>query len=441
MLSKLKAYIRENELFQTGDRIIVTVSGGIDSVVMLDCLMKLGYSCSVAHCNFHLRGDESDGDEQFVRSLAEKYSIAVFVKHFNTAEYSENQRVSIQMAAREMRYDWFEELRIEQGYDCISTAHNKNDVAETFLLNLSRGTGIQGLTGIKCKSGRLVRPMLFASREEIRNYALKSNIDWREDSSNASSKYSRNKIRINIIPLFEEINPRFVDTLSENMKKLGEAEEIYLATIREKRSKYIKREPGFVWISLSDLKGLRPLETWIYELLSDFNFSQGVINDIVRSLDGPPGRQFYSSTHRLVKDRERLIIHPLREEVKRKYYIEDPYREISDPVKLEMDVIPFSKDFQIPKSPSFACLDLDKLEFPLILRRWEAGDYFRPLGMKNMKKLSDFFIDIKLPLPEKENAWIVQSGSEIAWIVGLRIGDNFKIGPDTKRILKISRTL
>ncbi len=438
MIGRLKSHIYDNDLFHKNDRIIVTVSGGIDSIVLFDLLLKLGFDCCIAHCNFHLRDQESDGDEQFVRELSEKNGTPLFVKNFDTAEYSENNKMSIQMAARELRYDWFEELRQEQGFDWIATAHNKNDVIETFLLNLTRGTGIQGLTGIKSKNGRLIRPLLFASREEIKTYALSNNLDWREDSSNTSVKYSRNKIRHNIIPLFEEINPRFVETLADNIRKLRESEEIYISAIREKRHEYIVREAGFSWIPLAELVKLHPIDTWAFELLRDFNFTPGVITDIIRSLDSASGKQFFSSTHRLVKDREKLIIHPIREENLRRFYIENPYCEISEPIRLEMEVVQNSENFSIPSGNSIACLDLDRLEFPLLLRKWEVGDYFRPLGMSNMKKLSDFFIDIKLSLPEKENTWILQSGSEIAWIVGLRIDNHFKIRPDSKKILKIS---
>ncbi len=438
MLGRIKSYIYEHELFRKGDRIILTVSGGIDSIAMLDLLLKQGYTCCIAHCNFQLRKEESDGDEEFVRSLAEKYGIPIFVRRFETSEYAEINKISVQMAARELRYDWFEELRQEQFYDWIATAHNKNDIIETFLLNLSRGTGIQGLTGIKNKSGRLIRPLLFASREEIKKYAVSNDLDWREDSSNASTKYSRNKIRHNIIPLFEEINPKFSDTLVDNIRKLRESEDIYISAIREKRNEFIFREAGYSYIPLNVIIGLQPIDTWVYELLRDFNFTQGVVNDIIRSLDGPTGKQFFSVSHRIVKDREKLLIHPIREENYKRFYIEDPYREISEPIPLEMDVIVNSPDFRIPSTPEIACLDFDLLEFPLMLRKWEAGDYFRPLGMKNIKKLSDFFIDIKLSIPEKENTWILQSGNEIAWIVGLRIDDHFKIRPDSKKILKIS---
>ena len=438
MLGKLKSNISDQNLFHIRDRILVTVSGGIDSVVLLDSLVKIGYSCCIAHCNFQLRNEESDGDETFVRALADKYGIPILVKKFETADYAESGKISIQMAARELRYDWFEEQRLENKCDWVVTAHNKNDVIETFLLNLSRGTGIQGLTGIKPKSGRLVRPLLFASRDDIKKYALANNLDWREDSSNASSKYSRNKIRLNIIPLLEEINPKFSDTMVENMRKLKEAEEIYIEAIHEKRGEYIIRESGYSYIPLNKVIKLRPIETWVYELLSDFNFTQSLVNEIVRSLDGPSGRQFFSSTHRLVKDREKLIIQPLKEEIARKYYVESPDSEINEPIKLEFELISRTTDFKIPSSTKIACLDYDLTVFPLIIRKWEAGDYFRPLGMENMKKLSDFFIDKKFSLPEKENTWILQSGSEIAWIIGHRIDDKFKIRPETQNILKIT---
>ncbi|MCB8999593.1 MAG: tRNA lysidine(34) synthetase TilS [Bacteroidales bacterium] len=438
MLERLRTFINEHDLFHKDDRLLLTVSGGIDSVVLLDLLVKLGYDCGIAHCNFHLRNEESDGDEKFVRELGDSYGIHVYVRNFETAEYAEGNRLSIQMAARELRYDWFEEIRQQEGFDWITTAHNKNDVSETFLLNLSRGTGLQGLTGIKYKSGRLIRPLLFATRDEIKSYALSAGLDWREDSSNASLKYSRNKIRHSLIPLFEEINPKFTDTLAENIQRLKEAEEIYLDAILKVRNNVIHREKGLVWIFINDVAALNPIETWMYEILKEFNFTSSVVNDIIRSLDGPAGRQFFSSTHRLVKDREKLILQLITEENQRRYYIEKENGIILEPLKLKTEIFERSHDFIIPANPDTACLDLDTLEFPLVLRRWETGDYFCPLGMRSMKKLSDFFIDLKLSIPQKENTWILQSGNEICWVIGHRISDNFKILAHTKNILKIS---
>lgn len=438
MLKGFRSYIIENQLCSPDDRILATVSGGIDSIVLVDLFISAGYFCGIAHCNFKLRGEESDEDEFFVRELARRYEVPFFSKSFDTSEYAEMNNLSIQMAARELRYEWFEELRQEQGYDFIATAHNKNDILETFLLNLARGTGIHGLTGIKNKSGKIIRPLLFASREEIKNYSIACSLEWREDSSNSSLKYNRNKVRNLILPLFDQLNPKFTETMSENILRLYETEEIYNKAIHEKKKEILIKEPDYFYISIEELRSLTPLKTWLYELLQDFDFTAPVVSDIIDGLESSPGRQFYSKTHRLVKDRYKLIIHPIKPVSHKKYYIEDPYREVNEPVSLDMDVVTIGYNYKLPKNPSIACLDLDKLQFPLIIRKWEQGDYFRPFGMKSMKKLSDFFIDIKLSIPEKENTWLLTSGREIIWIIGIRIDDRFRIGPDTKRMLKIT---
>lgn len=438
MLNNFKSYIIENQLCLKSDRILIAVSGGIDSVVLLDLFVQSGYFCGIAHCNFKLRQAESDGDEIFVKELAKRYDIPVFSKSFETSEYAQINRLSIQMAARELRYDWFEEIRLEQGFDFVATAHNKNDILETFLLNLVRGTGIHGLTGIKNKTNALIRPILFASREDIKTYARSQSLNWREDSSNSSLKYSRNKVRHQILPLFDQLNPKFTDTMIENIQRIREAEVLYNQAIEEKKQAMIIKESGFAYISIDKLKSLSPLKTWLYELLQDFNFTSHVVSDIIDSLDSTPGRQFFSITHRLVKDRDKLIIHPIKATSYKKFYIEDPYRDITEPVNLDMDVLPVNDDFELSKDASIACLDLDKLEFPLIIRKWEQGDYFRPFGMKNMKKLSDYFIDMKLSILEKENLWLLTSGPEIVWIIGLRIDDRFRISSGTKKVLKIT---
>jgi tRNA(Ile)-lysidine synthase len=438
VLNRFKSYITDNNLCSVDDRILVTVSGGIDSVVLLDLFIQAGYFCGIAHCNFNLRGSESDGDESFIRELANRYEIPVFCKTFETLEYAEINKLSVQMAARELRYDWFEDLRQEQGYDLVSTAHNKNDILETFLINLSRGTGIHGLTGIKSKTSTIIRPLLFASREEIKEYALAHSIEWHEDSSNSTLKYSRNKIRHQILPVFEQLNPKIGDTMIENIQRLSEAEEIYNQAIEQKKEEILIKEAGFISISIEKLKLLSPLKTWLYELLQDYNFSPPVISDIIASLDSISGRQFFSTTHRIVKDRNKLVIDTIKMSSNRKFYIEDPYRGINDPVMLEMDVLTVNDKFEFSRDTSVAFLDLDLLEFPLIIRKWEQGDYFHPLGMQNIKKLSDFFIDLKLSIPQKENLWLLTSGPEIIWVIGLRIDDKFRVGPMTKRVLKIA---
>ena len=438
MVNKFQSFIQENRLCSQTDRILLAVSGGIDSVVMAKLFNQTGYYCGIAHCNFNLRGEESYQDQIFVQHLAEELSIPFFVTYFNTEEYAENNHISIQMAARQLRYEWFEELRVEQGFDYIATAHNKNDEAETFFINLSRGTGIRGLTGIQVKTGTIIRPILFLERDEIVEYAESADLKWRDDSSNSLTKYSRNKIRQNIIPVFKDMNPSFLQTMKENMTRLKEIEDIYLHSLEKVKKEIIYRDKEITLIPVNEIKKLTPCLTWTFELLRDYDFSAPVVSDIVKNFDAKPGKQFYSSTHRLVKDRDNLIIHPLKDEVFKRYYIEDPSQVVREPLKIELEIVSgFSFD-EIPRNPSVAWLDLDLLEFPLMIRKWETGDFFMPLGMDKMKKLSDFFIDNKISLPEKENTWLLISGDKIAWIIGKRIDDRFRINPDTKRVLQCS---
>jgi len=437
LLTLFQSYINKHNLFSKNDKILLTISGGIDSVVMLDLFIRAGYSCAIAHCNFKLRGEESDQDEIFVRELAEKNHIPFYTTSFRTEEYAENNRISIQMAARELRYDWFEDLREKLHYDYVATAHNKNDVVETFFINLARGTGIRGLSGIPPKSGTVVRPLLFLEREDIEEYAKADNLSWREDSSNSQTKYSRNKIRHFIIPGFLELNPGFVDTMWDNINRLREIEGIYLNSLERMKKEIVIKGKEFAWIPINEINKLEPLFTWLYELLIDFDFSAHVVRDIARNLDTGSGKQFFSPTHRLVKDRDKLIIHPLKNTISKRFYIDDPAQDLSDPLQLELSIITEFDKSEIPKDPHIAWFDLDQLEFPLMIRKWEAGDYFMPLGMNNMKKLSDFFIDNKFSLPEKENTWLLVSGTKISWVIGKRIDNRYKVSPETTRILQI----
>jgi len=437
MIDRFKSFIRENHLIRKSDKILLTVRGGIDSVVMLDLFIKTGYSCGIAHCNFGLRGAESDEDEDFVRHIAYQYGIRFFYKRFNTEEYAEDQSISIQMAARKLRYDWFEKIRREQSFDFIATAHNQDDVLETFFINLSRGSGIRGLTGIKVISGRIIRPMLFAPRNMIEEYAQENSISYREDSSNASDKYIRNKIRHKILPLFEVINPSFRAVLIETIQKLRDAESIYTDEINLRRNEIVSEKDEIITISLDRLRDLPQHKTYLFEFLSEYHFTPKQIADIDESVNAASGKQFFSTTHRLVKDRSKMIITPIGDEEYRKFYIPEGTGQIFEPVHLEFIIIDKTPGFRIPSEPNIACLDYDLLSFPLLIRKWQSGDYFRPLGMKHRKKLSDFLVDQKISIVDKENLWLLLNNEDIVWVINQRIDERYKITPGTKQILMI----
>ena len=437
MLKNFIEYIEANSLCRATDRILVTVSGGIDSVVLLDLFHASGFETGVAHCNFHLRGEESDGDAAFVKSLATSYASEYHEKDFQTEQYAREEGISIQMAARDLRYQWFEEIRAAFKYDLIATAHNQDDILETFFINLSRGTGIRGLSGIPAKAGKLIRPLLFASRKKILAYTETKDIAYREDSSNASDKYLRNKIRRQLIPMLEEQNPSFRKSLIGTIDNLLETEKMFAEEMARTKKKLLVYKGESVSIRIADLEKLEYRKTVLYEILAEFNFRSASIEDIIRSLRGPSGKKFFSPTHRLVKDRKDLIITTINEDKSRKYYIELYMGQINDPLDLEWIIVDHTRDFHIPKDPNVACLDLDLLNFPLILRHWQKGDYFQPFGMQGMKKMSDFLIDAKVSLPDKENIWLLASGQKIVWVVGHRIDDRFRITTSTKQVLLI----
>lgn len=439
MKKLLQEYIDKKSICTKTDRILVGVSGGIDSVCLLHLLHELEYRIAIAHCNFQLRSEESDQDELFVRNLSEEYSIPFYSTQFETKEIAQSEGISIQMAARDLRYEWFEEIRMKHGYDYIAIAHNKNDVSETFLTNLTRGTGIKGLTGIKEKSGNIIRPLLFAGRTEIENYITIKNLDYREDSSNKTTKYSRNLIRHEIIPLFEKINPRFQDTLIENMSRLKETEAIYLQQINSKISELTIIQDDLILIEISKLKELKPLYTYLFELLNPLGFSKTQINDIIDALDSTSGKQFFSLTHRILKDRNYIIITEISAIKTKSYFIDLDVNELLTPIHLEISKYEKTNAFEIIKDKNIGLFDLDLIDFPLTLRKWQKGDYFMPLGMSNLKKVSDFFIDQKLSILEKEDTWILESNNKIVWIIGYRIDERFKISDNTKNILKIAR--
>ncbi len=437
MIEAFKKYLDQKKLCSKGEDIMLAVSGGIDSVVMTDLFCSAGYSCSILHCNFGLRDAESDGDEAFVRSLAARYEIPVFVKRFETEEYASENGISIQMAARELRYRWFDEMAEKQQAEHIATAHNMNDSVETVLLNLTRGTGIKGLSGIPVINGKYIRPLLFASRHEIGGYCKENKLQYREDSSNTSRKYNRNKIRHDLLPIFEEINPAFIRTMNDNIRRFEESHQIYSEQVMQKKNELFSYLSTHIEINLEALKCLEPISTWLFELFSEFGFSMDQCVNIGKILDSDSGKQFISPTYRLFKDRDKLLLYKSEDASFQRYYIDSPESRATLPFSMDIEVLEKSQLADFPDSPNIAVLDLEKINFPLILRKWQHGDYFFPLGMEQMKKVSDFFIDNKVPVPVKDRTWIMTSGKKIVWIMGHRIDNRYRITPDTKTVLKL----
>jgi len=437
MIQRFIKFINDNHLFNQADTVLVGVSGGIDSVVLLDLLDKAGFSVAIAHCNFRLRVAESDGDERLVGELARKYDVPVFKTSFDTVEYAREHKISIEMAARDLRYEWFETIRSSHHFDCIAVAHHRDDQLETFFLNLARGTGLTGLTGMHPLNGRIVRPLLFASRDEIEKYRHENFLDFREDASNQSLDYQRNKIRHTLLPVTDTLNPSFREGLIRTMSYLDDVSKVYDRAIQQTWERVAIRKDNDYLISIAELKLLDPLPTYLFEFLKSFGFNSMVVADIVSSLDGGSGKQFISPSHRLVRDRESLILMPLLTENRKQFYLEEGMKELMIPVHLKISFSEKKEKFKIPDSQFVACIDRDRIQFPLLIRRWQQGDYFKPLGMSGFKKVSDFFIDSKLSLPEKENVWILANGEQVVWIIGHRLDDRYKITAGTQNMIRI----
>jgi len=441
MLHRFTSFIKEQSLFNPFNRILLAVSGGLDSMVMAELFHRTGFRFGIAHCNFQLRGDESDQDEQFVESLASRYEVPVYSTRFCTADYADIRKISIQMAARELRYAWFEEIRHQEGFDLVATAHHLDDQVETLFINLLRGTGIAGLHGIPVKNGKVIRPLLFAWRSEILSFAGKYNISFREDSSNNSVNYTRNRIRHQLIPLLKSIDPDYARQLTSTINRIRESESILDTLVEKKRKKLLKKVNGKWVIAVPELRKLKPLQSWMYELLSPMEFNEATIQAIIQTLSQDSGKIFYSPSYRIVKDRDQLIITTYSrgtpDDIHKMYQIDEVTREIDDPVHLTLTSIPMDKGYQISAAKNRATLDQSKLTFPLTLRKWKPGDHFNPLGMKKRKKLSDFFIDEKISIPDKEDCWLLCSGQRIVWVVGHRIDHRFRVSARTKTLLVV----
>ncbi|WP_321375360.1 tRNA lysidine(34) synthetase TilS [uncultured Draconibacterium sp.] len=428
--------IKEKQLIKPEQKVLLAISGGIDSMVLLHLFERSGFEYGIAHCNFRLRDAESDGDEVFVHEQVEQHGTPAHFETFDTKEYAALKGISIEMAARELRYGFFERVRKEYEYDLIVTAHHQDDLIETFFLNLSRKTGIKGLTGIKEKKGKLLRPLLFASREDIEKYAAEHYVPYREDSSNNEVVYQRNFLRHKILPLFSELNPAFKKNFMASVDNLKAAYEVYESAIGNEIHEVLTVEREQSVISISALQNSPHSKTVLLEILAGFGFNSSVVDTVYQSLETLSGKQFFSKTHRLVKDRDVLFIQELTTDEDRVYYIEEDDMELFAPFDISIERLD-AKDFTIIKEANIACIDMDEVEFPLLMRKWQQGDYFQPLGMTGFKKVSDFFIDQKIPLHEKENTWLLCSGKKIVWIMGQRLDNRFKVTPATKQVLKI----
>jgi len=430
-------FTRNKGLFDSSDRILIAVSGGIDSMTLLHLMAHASIPGGVAHCNFSLRGSESDEDERFVGEQAKQLGYLFHTIRFDTSKYALDHHCSIQMAARDLRYEWFERLRKDHGYTLIALAHNLNDRIETFFINLSRGTGVAGLGSISPRQGVLIRPLLFATRAMITDYVRQQHLAFREDSSNQKDDYTRNYLRHHILPEFKDYFPSFEEIMAENMDKFSEAALIYRHAVRETLERMITRQDRVMHLDIQSLLRFPAPQAILYEWLKPCGFSNHIADSVLSALETDPGKQFFSPTHRLVCDRSDLLLEEQTSPETKIYYIEEFVQSVTDPVALKFSVSEKTESF-LPKGDSrMAWLDYEALQFPLILRKWRNGDYFCPLGMKSLKKVSDFFINEKISRIDKEKVWMLCSGDEIVWIVGRRIDHRYRVTPSTRNILKV----
>jgi len=471
LLPDFLKFIDGQQLFQPKQRLLLAVSGGLDSMVLVDLCRRAGIDFGIAHCHFGLRGAESDGDAAFVHERAKELKVPVFIRSFDTRAYMAEHSVSVQVAARELRYAWFRELAaaVWEEVDgewaavsgepsaidstdkaarpspftappqptCILTAHHRDDHIETVLINFFRGTGIAGMHGIRAKQENLVRPLLFASREQLHTYAVEQNLSWREDSSNTETKYLRNALRLEVLPAMEKVFPGVRKALHENAQRFAEVEQLYRKAVEEQLLRLQERRGQEVRIPVRRLRKATPLDTLIWELMRPYGFGTAQTAGLRALLDSPSGRYLQSATHRVVRHGAWLLVAPLTATDTSVYVLDEKEQGSISFGNHLLEWRQVNKPEHISADASMALLDARLVDFPLILRRWKPGDYFYPLGMRKKKKLARFFIDSKLSKLQKEEIWVLESHKRIVWIAGHRIDDRFKMTPPTRRVLEL----
>lgn len=453
LLKEFEQYIKQQNLFNTKDKLLLAVSGGVDSVVLCELCRRAGFDFFIAHCNFQLRAAESERDENFVRELGKKYAVEVFVKKFDTEKYAADNKCSIQVAARELRYAWFDEILNDVKNNFVSktgkqpatvvwllTAHHANDNIETLLLNFFKGTGISGLHGILPKQKNICRPLLFAKKETLLAFANENQLPFVEDSSNASNKYARNYFRNELIPGLQKVFPQVEENLLDNIERFSEIEVAYLQFINQQKKGLMENKGNEVHIPVLKLLKAKPLKSIVFEIIKDFGFTAHQTGEVIGLLTSESGKYIPSASHRIIKNRNWLIISPNKSTEAINILVEETSKKIKfQPGTISFDIITSDKfSGHIQTANYIAQLDAGEIKFPLLLRKWKAGDYFYPLGMNRKKKLSRFFIDQKLSITQKENTWVLEMDKKIIWVVGMRIDNRFKVKSNTKKILQVT---
>ena len=428
MKNKFLENIKKNNLFSEEDKLIVAISGGADSVALAILLNECNFPIIFAHCNFNLRNEESDEDEYFVKKLAKKLDLECYVESFETEKFAKQNKISIQMAARQLRYSWLEKIRMETNSKYISVAHHKDDDIETYFINLIRGSGIRGFLGMKEKKNKIIRPLLNFERDEIESYLRLKNQEFRTDSSNTETKYLRNNIRKHIIPLIKDVNPSFSNTFSNELKYMNDVFKVFQNVINTEMKNIILSSSDDIILDKNNLLKSDNKKILLREFIFPFGFSQ--TEQILNSCNDISGKMFYSKSHKLLIDRDKIIISELKNTEEICLEISENLPEINFPINMRFDI---SEELSYHKSEEKAAFDFDRIKFPIQIRKWKEGDYFHPIGMNGKKKLSDFFIDKKLSRFEKEKCCIMCSDEKIMWIIGHRMDDRFKITNKTKK--------